>query len=85
MNNFLTIKLFRNEDTIQAALKEFLNSKTDDFYVYAITKLVNRWRKNMELNIIFERNNVSKVSFQKTTSHMHQHNTIPDLIIINYL
>ncbi|KOC67820.1 Histone-lysine N-methyltransferase SETMAR, partial [Habropoda laboriosa] len=45
-NNFLTNKLFRNEDTVKAVFEESFHSKTRDFYKFEITKLVvNRWKK----------------------------------------
>ncbi|KOC70432.1 Histone-lysine N-methyltransferase SETMAR [Habropoda laboriosa] len=42
LNNFITNKLFRNEDTVKAAFKEFFHSKTNDFYILETMKPFNR-------------------------------------------
>ncbi|KOC62929.1 Histone-lysine N-methyltransferase SETMAR [Habropoda laboriosa] len=36
LNNFLTNKLFQNEDVVKVAFKEFSNSKTTDFYKFGV-------------------------------------------------
>ncbi|KOC59045.1 Histone-lysine N-methyltransferase SETMAR [Habropoda laboriosa] len=49
LSNILTSKLFRNEDTAKAAFKGFLHSKTNDFYIFGIMKLVNCEENCVEL------------------------------------
>ncbi|KOC63929.1 Histone-lysine N-methyltransferase SETMAR [Habropoda laboriosa] len=49
LKNFLTNALFGNEDIVKATFKELLNSNTNEFYEFEITKLVNRLEKYIEL------------------------------------
>ncbi|KOC60277.1 Histone-lysine N-methyltransferase SETMAR [Habropoda laboriosa] len=45
LNNFLTNKLLRNEDTVKVVFKEFFHSKTNE-----ITELLNHWGKCIQSN-----------------------------------
>jgi len=45
LDSFLTGKIFKNEGDIENALRNFIDSRTQDFYSTGINKLVTRWQK----------------------------------------
>jgi [histone H3]-lysine36 N-dimethyltransferase SETMAR len=45
LDNFLHEKSFRNNDDVENAFVEFVNSKTKDFFFAGIQKLAERWQK----------------------------------------
>uniref|UniRef100_A0A0N5C6I1 HTH_48 domain-containing protein n=1 Tax=Strongyloides papillosus TaxID=174720 RepID=A0A0N5C6I1_STREA len=45
LNNFLTEKIFRNDEEAKAAFEAFIESRSPDFYVDGINKLVSRWQR----------------------------------------
>uniref|UniRef100_A0A0N5CE35 Histone-lysine N-methyltransferase SETMAR n=1 Tax=Strongyloides papillosus TaxID=174720 RepID=A0A0N5CE35_STREA len=50
LNNFLTDKVFRNDDDIKTAFEAFVESRSPDFYVNGINKLLSRWQQCVYCN-----------------------------------
>ncbi|RLU16087.1 hypothetical protein DMN91_011845 [Ooceraea biroi] len=45
LDHFLQEKVFNNHGAVESAFREFIDSKTLEFYVTGINKLVSRWKK----------------------------------------
>lgn len=45
LDNFLTAKMFAKQATVENAFKEFVESRSPEFYQTGINKLVSRWQK----------------------------------------
>uniref|UniRef100_A0A0N5CDU5 HTH_48 domain-containing protein n=1 Tax=Strongyloides papillosus TaxID=174720 RepID=A0A0N5CDU5_STREA len=50
LDNFLTEKIFRNDEDIKTAFEAFIESRTPDFYANGINKLVSRWQQCVDSN-----------------------------------
>uniref|UniRef100_A0A0N5CCE7 HTH_48 domain-containing protein n=1 Tax=Strongyloides papillosus TaxID=174720 RepID=A0A0N5CCE7_STREA len=50
LNNFLTEKVFRNDEDIKTAFEAFIESRSPDFYVNGINNLVSRWQQCADSN-----------------------------------
>uniref|UniRef100_A0A0N5BH16 Histone-lysine N-methyltransferase SETMAR n=1 Tax=Strongyloides papillosus TaxID=174720 RepID=A0A0N5BH16_STREA len=50
LDNFLTEKIFRNDEDIKTAFEVFIESRTPDFYANGINKLVSRWQQCVDSN-----------------------------------
>uniref|UniRef100_A0A0N5C121 Histone-lysine N-methyltransferase SETMAR n=1 Tax=Strongyloides papillosus TaxID=174720 RepID=A0A0N5C121_STREA len=50
LNNFLTEKVFRNDEDIKTASEAFIESRSPDFYINGINKLVSRWQQCVDCN-----------------------------------
>jgi len=50
LDNFLTNKHFRNQVDSKNAFNDFITSRTPEFYVTGINKLVSRWSMCIESN-----------------------------------
>uniref|UniRef100_A0A0K0G1C6 Histone-lysine N-methyltransferase SETMAR (inferred by orthology to a human protein) n=1 Tax=Strongyloides venezuelensis TaxID=75913 RepID=A0A0K0G1C6_STRVS len=50
LNNFLTDKIFRNDEQAKTAFKAFIESRDPDFYVDRINKLVSCWQYCIDCN-----------------------------------
>lgn len=48
--NFIEGKSFTNQDEVENALTNFINSRSPTFYKSGIEKLVDRWRKVIEVD-----------------------------------
>ena len=50
LDHFLKDKIFNNQEAAQNAFKEFISSRTPDFYRHGIYKLESRWQKCVDSN-----------------------------------
>lgn len=50
LSKFLEDRVFKNQTDAQSAFKEFLGSRTSDFYETGIKKLISRWEKCVSSN-----------------------------------
>uniref|UniRef100_A0A0N5BGN9 Histone-lysine N-methyltransferase SETMAR n=1 Tax=Strongyloides papillosus TaxID=174720 RepID=A0A0N5BGN9_STREA len=50
LNNFLTEKFFRNDEAAKTAFEAFIESRSPDFFVDGINKLVSRWQQCVDCN-----------------------------------
>uniref|UniRef100_A0A0N5BB46 Histone-lysine N-methyltransferase SETMAR n=1 Tax=Strongyloides papillosus TaxID=174720 RepID=A0A0N5BB46_STREA len=50
LNNFLTEKIFRNNEAAKTAFEAFIESRSLDFFVDGINKLVSRWQQCINCN-----------------------------------
>ena len=50
LNNFLQEKQFKKQQDAENAFKEFVDSRSTDFYTTGINKLVSRWQRCVNSN-----------------------------------
>uniref|UniRef100_A0A0N5BJP4 Histone-lysine N-methyltransferase SETMAR n=1 Tax=Strongyloides papillosus TaxID=174720 RepID=A0A0N5BJP4_STREA len=53
LNNFLTEKIFRNDEDAKTAFEAFIESRSPDFYADGINKLVSRWQHCIDCNVSY--------------------------------
>uniref|UniRef100_A0A0N5B5G0 HTH_48 domain-containing protein n=1 Tax=Strongyloides papillosus TaxID=174720 RepID=A0A0N5B5G0_STREA len=65
LNNFLTKKIFRNDEEAKTAFEAFIECRSPDFYVDGINKLVSRWQRCIDCSGFFVCNHKSNAFVER--------------------